>query len=76
MIHHQRENIVTQDGEEMISLGFALQLLFKMEMEDYSNLSYHHGTATIDRHNNSETRRKLKNNAKKKNPARQVINGG
>jgi hypothetical protein len=36
MIHHQRENTITQDGEVMISLGFALLLLFKMEMEDYS----------------------------------------
>jgi hypothetical protein len=36
MIHYQRGNIITQDGKVMISLGFALLLLFKMEMENYS----------------------------------------
>lgn len=36
MIHHQRENTITQDSEVMIPLGLALLLLFKMEMEDYS----------------------------------------
>ena len=36
IIHHQQENTIIQDGEVMISLGFTLLLLFKMEMENYS----------------------------------------
>lgn len=35
--YHQKTNTMERnDGEMMISMGLALQLLFKMEMEDFT----------------------------------------
>jgi hypothetical protein len=38
IIHHQQENVTRreEDGEVMVSLGVALYLLFKVEIEDFS----------------------------------------